>query len=134
MNYIEGLLKNKMRADGRSFLDYREIKVTKNVSKYAEGSVILEIGDTKVAVGVKMGIGEPFKDKPESGALITSAEFVPFASEDFEPGPPSPEAIELARVVDRGIRESKAIDFEKLCIIPGEKVWMVFVDVYIFNQ
>lgn len=133
-NYVKNLIKSKYRADKRAFLDHREIKITKDPSKYAEGSTLLEIGNTKVVVGIKMDTGEPFKDSPNKGILITSAEFISFASDDFEAGPPSPEAIELARVVDRGIRESKAIDFDKLCITPGEKVWIVFVDIYVLNH
>jgi exosome complex component RRP42 len=42
--------------------------------------------------------------------------------------------VELARVVDRGIRESKAIDLEKLCVEPGKKVFIVFIDLYILNH
>jgi exosome complex component RRP42 len=59
---------------------------------------------------------------------------VPLASSTFEPGPPDENSIELARIVDRGIRESKAIDLEKLCIEPGKKVFVVFVDVYVLNH
>ena len=36
-------------------------------------------------------------------------------------GPPSPESIELGRVVDRGIRESGCIDMESLCTFPERK-------------
>ena len=35
---------------------------------------------------------------------------------NFDIGRPGIEAIELARVIDRGIRESGFIDFKKLCI------------------
>ncbi|VVC00021.1 Exosome complex component Rrp42 [uncultured archaeon] len=59
---------------------------------------------------------------------------LPIASPDFEVGPPSKESIELARVVDRGIRESKSMDFRDLCIKEGEQVWMGFVDLYILND
>jgi exosome complex component RRP42 len=52
----------------------------------------------------------------------------------FEPGPPREEAIELARVVDRGIRESKVIKTEELCLIKGRKVLIVFIDVYVLNH
>jgi exosome complex component RRP42 len=52
------------------------------------------------------------------------------ASPDFETGPPRPPAIELARVTDRGIRESQTIDLAPLCIEEGEKVWMVFIDIH----
>ena len=35
---------------------------------------------------------------------------------------PSEFAIELGRVVERGLRESRAIDTEALCLVAGEKV------------
>jgi exosome complex component RRP42 len=134
MNYVKDLIKNKLRPDERNFLQYRDVKVSYNISKWAEGSAVVEIGKTKVVAGIKMDLGEPYPDTPEEGALITSAEFIPFASPDFEPGPPKEEAVELARVVDRGIRESKTIDMKKLCIEKGEKVWLVFIDIYVLNH
>lgn len=52
----------------------------------------------------------------------------------FEPGPPDENAIELARVVDRSLREVGAIDLESLVIRPGEKVWVLWVDLYIIDH
>ena len=66
--------------------------------------------------------------------MTVNAELVPLAAPNFEPGPPDENSIELARIVDRGIRESKAIDTAKLCIEPGKKVFVVFVDVYVLNH
>jgi exosome complex component RRP42 len=40
----------------------------------------------------------------------------------------------MARVTDRGIRESGAIDLNKLCITEGEEVWMVFIDIHVLNN
>lgn len=37
-----------MRFDGRKSYEIRKVKITKNYVKYAEGSVLLEIGDTRV--------------------------------------------------------------------------------------
>jgi exosome complex component RRP42 len=56
------------------------------------------------------------------------------ASSKFEPGPPSIKAIEIARIVDRGVRESKFIEFDKLCIEKGEKVWGIFLDIFPIND
>ncbi|MEM5872152.1 MAG: exosome complex protein Rrp42, partial [Candidatus Aenigmatarchaeota archaeon] len=100
-----------------------------NVSEFAEGSARVKLGNTEVVVGVKMDVGEPFPDTPNEGILVVNAEFYPVASPEFELGPPREDAIELARIVDRGIRESKCIDMEKLCIKEGEKVWMVMIDI-----
>ena len=37
-----------MRSDGRGAESLREVKITRSYSKYAEGSVLVEFGDTKV--------------------------------------------------------------------------------------
>jgi exosome complex component RRP42 len=100
----------------------------------ANGSAYVYLGKTKVLVGVKVELGTPFPDTPDEGILTVNAEFVPMASPTFEAGPPDENSIELARVVDRGIRESKAIDVKKLCVQPGKKVFVVFVDVYVLDH
>ncbi len=59
---------------------------------------------------------------------------MPIASPSFEVGPPREDSIEISRVVDRGIRESKALDFKSLCIKEGEQVWVSFIDAYALND
>jgi exosome complex component RRP42 len=93
----------------------------------------VKIGNTQVLVGIKIDLGEPFPDSPNMGVLSTAAELIPLASPDFESGPPRGDAIELARVVDRGVRESQVVDVEKLVVTPGEKVWIVFIDIHILD-
>ncbi len=122
------------RTDERGLLDYRDIKVEQGVIEKAEGSARVYLGKTEVLVGVKVETGEPFPDTPNDGVQTVNAELVPLASPNFEPGPPDESSIELARIVDRGIRESKAIDTEKLCIEAGKQVFVVFVDVYVLNH
>ncbi len=128
------LLSKRRRIDGRGLEDFRKIEIETGVVEKAEGSAMVKLGDTKVVVGVKAEIGAPFPDTPNKGVLTVNAEFVPTASPFFEPGPPDEDAIELARVVDRGLRESEAIDLEKLCLVEGEKVWILFVDLYILDH
>ncbi|HIH52559.1 exosome complex protein Rrp42 [Candidatus Pacearchaeota archaeon] len=131
---IRRYLEEGKRFDGRTPFEFRDITIEKNVSKKAEGSVRVRIGKTEVIVGVKMGVSEPYPDSPTKGNLMVTAEMLPLSSPRFEIGPPKFEAIELGRVTDRGLRESGFIDLEKLCIIEGEKVWTVFVDVYSIND
>jgi exosome complex component RRP42 len=127
------LLNNGKRLDGRGLTDYRSFTIEKNVIEKANGSAQIKLGKTKVMVGIKVEVGEPFSDTPDEGVLMVNAELVPLASPTFEPGPPDENAIELARVVDRGLRESKALDLKKLCIKEGEKVFIVFVDIYVLD-
>jgi exosome complex component RRP42 len=121
------------RIDGRDFLSFRKIEVEKNIIPKAEGSARVKFGNTDVIAGVKVELSSPFPDNPKEGILIVNAEFAPIAHERFEPGPPNENAIELARVVDRVIRSSEAIDLEKL-FIEENKVYGVFVDIHIINH
>jgi exosome complex component RRP42 len=132
-SHIQKLASDGKRIDGRGPEEYRPISIEKNIVDSAEGSARVKLGATDVLVGIKLEQGEPYPDSPERGVLITSAELIPMASPNFESGPPREKAIELARVVDRGIRESDAVDFGKLCITPGEKVWLLFVDIHILD-
>ncbi len=131
---IGQLLDAGKRLDDRDLEAYREIKVEQGVIEKAEGSARVLMGKTEVLVGTKIETGEPFPDTPNEGVQTVNAELVPLASPAFEPGPPDENSIELARIVDRGIRESKAIDTSKLVIESGKKVFVVFVDVYVLNH
>src|SRR3990172_8380842 len=109
-DFIASLLDAGKRADGRALDEYRPISVEMRAVAKAEGSALVKGGKNQVGVGVKMALGEPFPDMPNSGVLTTNAELIPLASPTFEKGPPDEDTVELARVVDRGIRESHAID------------------------
>lgn len=128
------LFRKGTRADGRKLDEYRKVSVEYDVSKSAEGSARVRIGDTEVVAGVKVEIGTPFPDRPDEGTIIVNTELLPLSSPEFESGPPGINAIELSRVVDRVIRESGYVDFKKLCVEKGEKVWLVLIDIYPLND
>ncbi len=133
-NAILNVLSKGQRIDKRSVYSYRPITVKTNVIPNAEGSALVSVGSTQVIAGVKLEIGQPYADTPNEGVLIVNAEFLPAASPTFEPGPPDENAIELARVVDRSLREPKVIALDKLCIIPGKRVWIVWLDIYVMDH
>ncbi|MEM4732206.1 MAG: exosome complex protein Rrp42 [Desulfurococcaceae archaeon] len=135
--YVEQLvksLKRGERVDGRGLLDYRPISVILNPIEKSEGSALVKLGKTQIISGVKLDIGAPYPDRPNEGVLQVHAEFVPLASPSFEPGPPDENAIELARVIDRSLREPRVLDLEKLIIEPGKLAWVVFNDIYLVDH
>jgi exosome complex component RRP42 len=132
--HILKYLAKGIRYDGRKDDQYREVKVEYGVSHAAEGSARVSIGETVVIAGVKLAMETPYPDTPAQGNLMINAELTPLSSPEFESGPPSEQGVELARVIDRGIRESKAIDLTKLCVKEGEQVWSVAVDVVSVND
>lgn len=133
-DYIREKIRNGERLDGRDFTEFRDIDIEAGYVRHtAEGSAMVKMGDTKLLVGVKADLGEPYSDAPESGTLITNAELVPLAAKEYEAGPPRADAVELARVVDRGLRESGVIDLEDLGITEGEKCWLLFIDIHVLD-
>jgi exosome complex component RRP42 len=131
---METLLARGVRLDGRKLDEIRPIEIKPGYVERAEGSALVRLGQTLVLAGVKTDIVAPFPDTPNEGVLVVHAEFVPLASPTFEPGPPDENAIELARVIDRSLREIKAVALDKLVLEPGKHVWRLYVDLYILNH
>ncbi|MBT3407932.1 exosome complex protein Rrp42 [Candidatus Woesearchaeota archaeon] len=131
--YINNLLNQNARFDGRGPVEFREVKVEYDVIETAMGSAKVNIGKTQVIAGIKLTPVEPYSDSPDEGTLMVNVELIPLSGEDYEMGPPKFKAIELARVVDRGIREGKAIDTKKLVLKNG-KVWQVSIDIVSIND
>ncbi len=131
-SYIIELIGKGEREDSRGMFDFRKLDIKTGLIEQAEGSAQVDLGNTRVLAGVKMVPEEPHSDTPKEGNIIVSAELLPLAAVEYETGPPSPEAIELSRVVDRGIRAANCVDLASLFIEEG-KVWSIYVDVYVLN-
>ena len=128
---IRDLVKKGKRIDNRDFAQYREVRVEKGIVPNAEGSARAKIGNTEVIVGVKLDVKEPFSDNPNEGILICDANL----DQETEAEIPShKEALEVARVVDRCLRHSDFLNFGKLCIEEGKKVWAVNLDIAVINH
>ncbi len=123
-----------VRYDGRGLLEYRPVSISMDVSRSAEGSAIVRFGGTEVIVGIKTEVTKPYPDTPDQGGLMVNAELLPLSNPVYEPGPPDIKAVEVARVIDRGIREAHAIDVHNLCITPKESAWTVIIDVCSIND
>lgn len=99
-----------------------------------DGSVEVQLGQTRVLAVVKGEITQPYPDRGNEGSLAIFTEFSPMGDPAFEPGRPSEMAVELGRIIDRGLRESRAVDTESLCILSGRSVWSIRVDIHILDN
>ncbi|KAI0492424.1 hypothetical protein KFK09_026696 [Dendrobium nobile] len=129
--FIETALSKNIRVDGRSPVDYRQLTI-----KFGreDGSSEVQLGETHVIGLVSGQIVQPYRDRPNEGTLAIFTEFSPMADPAFEPGRPGEFAIELGRLIDRGLRESRAVDMESLCIVAGKSVWAIRVDLHILDN
>ena len=132
--HILDLAAEGRRIDGRGIDEYRPFSLEPGYVVTADGSALAHLGDSAVLCGVKLEPGKPFPDTPNAGVLTTNAELIPLSSPTFEPGPPQPGAIEVSRVVDRAIRAAETIDLTKLCVTPGEKTWVCYVDMHVLGH
>ena len=130
---IRDAVEANKRLDGRKNDEFRPTEIETGVITKAEGSAMVTMGKSKVLAGVKISVGKPFGDRPKEGVLMVGAELSPMAHNTYEAGRPGEAAVELARVVDRSIREAGVINTKNLCIEEGEAVWIVNIDFYAIN-
>jgi len=127
------LLEQGKRIDGRAFDESRKLTVEIDAIPKANGSARVRLGDTEVVCGVKIQPDRPFPDMGDKGIFICTAELLPLSHPSVETGPPNPDVIELARVVDRGIRESHMVDVSQLVIQENKSVVGVFADIVVVD-
>ncbi|CAN8254123.1 unnamed protein product [Cochlearia groenlandica] len=129
--FVETALQSELRIDGRGLYDYRKLTI-KFGKEY--GSSEVQLGQTHVMGFVTAQLVQPYKDRPNEGSLSIFTEFSPMADPSFEPGRPGEFAVELGRIIDRGLRESRAVDTESLCVLAGKLVWSVRIDLHILDN
>lgn len=125
----EDLRTLKLREDGRRVDSLREIKITKDFNLYAEGSVLIEFGNTKVictaSVSEKV---PPFMRGQGKGWLTAEYSMIPRATgernqRESAKGKLSGRTMEIQRLIGRALRT--AVDLDKL----GERTITIDCDV-----
>ena len=99
-----------MRNDGRSATDLRSIKITRNFTKHAEGSVLIEFGDTKVlcTASVEESV-PPFLRGKGTGWVTAEYAMLPRATHTRSPreaakGKQTGRTLEIQRLIGRSLR------------------------------
>ncbi|CAK7896564.1 exosome complex component Rrp45p [[Candida] anglica] len=129
-HFVGEALKLGFRTDGRTLTQARE-PVIKLSDQY--GYVEIVWGRTKLAVRISAEITQPYEDRPFEGLFTINTEISPMASPHFENGKNSDEEVLIARLVEKAIRRSNALDLESLCIVAGSKVWSIRADIHFLD-
>ena len=127
-NRILEMLDAGQRLDGRALTEHRPVSIETGIIPKANGSARVRLGDSVAICGIKIQPDRPFPDVGDRGIFICTAELLPFSHPTVETGPPNESVIELARVVDRGIRESHMVDLSQMVIKQNVSVVGVFAD------
>lgn len=118
-----------MRIDGRDVFQLRPVKITRNYIKHAEGSVLIEMGDTKVICTASVDeYVPPFKKDTGEGWVTAEYSMLPRATQvrnprDINKLKISGRSQEIQRLIGRAIRS--VMDLKAL----GEKSIIIDCDV-----
>ncbi|XP_034457542.1 exosome complex component RRP45 isoform X2 [Hippoglossus hippoglossus] len=130
-DFLLKAIQEKKRLDGRQTYDYRKIKITFGTDY---GCCFVDLGKTRVMGQVSCELVAPKENRPNEGIMFFNIELSPMASPAFEQGRQSELSVKLNRQLERCLRNSKCIDTESLCVVSGEKVWQIRVDVHLLNH
>jgi len=116
-----------MRADGRQFNQIRQVKITPHITRYAEGSALIEMGDTKVLCTASVDSGVPkWLQGTEKGWVTAEYGMLPRSTHtrmQREKAANSGRTQEISRLIARSLRA--AVDLRAL----GERQITVDCDV-----
>ncbi|XP_056442968.1 exosome complex component RRP45 [Gadus chalcogrammus] len=130
-DFLLKAIEEKKRLDGRQTYDYRNIKITFGTDY---GCCFVDLGKTRVMAQVSCELVTPKESRPNEGIMFFNLELSPMASPAFELGRSSELLVKLNRQLERCLRNSRCIDTESLCVVSGEKVWQIRVDVHMLNH
>lgn len=130
--FVENAILEALRIDKRHLNEFRNLAI---VFGREHGSVICTLGGTKVFAQVSCEVSTPKATRPNEGTLFINMEMGPMAAPHLEVGfPLTDSCIQINRILERTLRESRCIDLESLCIIAEEKVWNLRVDISVLNH
>lgn len=124
-------LKIGKRFDFRSLGEFRDVKLVVGAEV---GTAICTIGNTKVMAAVSAEIAEPSSMRPHKGVINIDVDLSPMANYANEHDRLGSKGMELIRLLELIIRDSRCIDVEALCIRAGKEIWKIRVDVRILDE
>ncbi|CAG8454970.1 2897_t:CDS:2 [Ambispora gerdemannii] len=130
-SFILEALREGIRLDYREKHDFRPLRFFFGPNY---GHVEVHLGATKILVKVSCEVTHPYPDRASEGILILNTEISPMAIPSLDIGRPSEDEVLVSRILERAIKRSRAIDTEGLCIVAGEKVWTIRVDIHFLEH
>ncbi|GAA6026811.1 hypothetical protein JCM8097_005877 [Rhodosporidiobolus ruineniae] len=130
-DFVHACLRKGLRQDQRGMYDLRQVKLT-----FGEelGWVECRLGETRVVAQVSAEVVKPLPDRPYEGFVTLATEISPMASAAYEAGRQSEDEVLMTRLLEKALRRSNAVDREALCIVAGQKVWSIRIDVHFLDD
>lgn len=131
VNCNQDLVESAVRPDGRDATQHRNLSISFGPDF---GCCLTSIGNSKVMAQVSSNVAEPRLTRPSEGVLNIRVDLSLLGSCNYDTSRQSEECVQLTRLLHKGIKDARCIDLESLCIISGEKVWHVQVDITVLSH
>jgi exosome complex component RRP45 len=79
----------------------------------------------RILAQVSCEVQQPKPTRPNEGLLFINVELSPMGAPHFEAGRQSELAVQLNRLLEKCIKDSRCLDLEALCIVAEEKVYLL---------
>jgi len=120
--FIRRAISQGIRLDGRTLHDYRPINLLiQRHDNYCMSEV--SRSDSKVICVITSNVISPYVDRKNEGIINISIKSKDYSKES-----------ELKKILDKCIRSNEIIDLESLCIVSGEYVWSINIDVRVIDS
>ncbi|KAL6725468.1 hypothetical protein Aduo_007518 [Ancylostoma duodenale] len=127
---LEGFAENQ-RLDGRTLNDFRQVKLVVGAEC---GTALCTMGDTKVLCAVSASLTEPRATRPNKGFVAVDVDMSPMGNPANEHNRLGERGLELTRLLELVLRDSRCIDVESLCVRAHKEVWKLRVDVRVLDD
>ncbi|XP_050521625.1 exosome complex component RRP43-like [Daktulosphaira vitifoliae] len=131
--YVKEYLANNKRSDGRKLTDFRDTAINLKPITISDGSSVVKIGNTSVICGVRLELGTPKPETPNTGYLLVNVELPSLCYKKFRPGIPCDEAMETTSFLNEICNNCNLVDLKQLCICIDKLVWVISFDIYCLN-
>ncbi|WKY02997.1 hypothetical protein Q1695_016359 [Nippostrongylus brasiliensis] len=127
---LDGFAEN-YRLDGRTLNDFRQVKL---VVGSECGTALCTMGETKVLCAVSATLTEPRATRPNKGFVTVDVDMSPMGNPANEHNRLGERGLELTKMLELVLRDSRCIDVESLCVRAHKEVWKLRVDVRILDD
>jgi exosome complex component RRP45 len=124
--FIKDALSHNIRLDGRQALECREVELNLDRDEYSSRCEVI-MGRTRALSKVRCDVVTPYADRPSEGMIQFNASLSLAAEGGLFSN------VDIVRALEKSIRESDAIDTESLCIISGERVWLISCEIVVLD-
>lgn len=120
--------------DGRSRHSFRPMELELGIVSHASGSARLRLANTDILVGVKTEIDVPTPEKFDEGHIEFFIDCSANATPEFEGRGGEELANEIRNTLESAYQSPGAFDLRRLCILPRQQCWKLFVDVLVGSR